>query len=48
VIVQETVDSGVEVSAMDPAEAMGMIDNADLKDIAEQVRARLQRVIDSL
>jgi uncharacterized protein (DUF302 family) len=48
VIVQETTDGGVEVSAMDPAEAMGMIDNADLKDVAEQVRARLQQVIDSL
>ena len=48
VIVQETADGGVEVSAMDPAEAMGMIDNADLKGVAEQVRARLQRVIDSL
>jgi uncharacterized protein (DUF302 family) len=48
VIVQETGAGGVEVSAMDPAEAMGMIDNADLKDVAHQVRVRLQRVIDSL
>jgi len=48
VIVQETTSGIVEVSAMDPAEAMAMIENADLKDVAEQVRARLQRVIDSL
>ena len=48
VILQETVDGGVEVSAMDPAEAMGMIDNPDLKEVAEQVRSRLQRVVDSL
>ena len=48
VIVQETTSGIVEVSAMDPVEAMAMIDNVDLKDVAEQVRARLQRVIDSL
>ncbi len=48
VIIQETVDGDVEVSAMDPAEAMGMIDNPDLKEVSEQVRSRLQRVVDSL
>jgi uncharacterized protein (DUF302 family) len=48
VIVQETADGSVAVSAMDPTEAMAMVENADLKDVAEQVRARLQRVIDSL
>ncbi|UCF96875.1 MAG: DUF302 domain-containing protein [Spirochaetaceae bacterium] len=48
VIVQETVEGKVEVSAMDPAEAMGMIDNTDLTNVAEQARARLQKVIDSL
>jgi uncharacterized protein (DUF302 family) len=48
VIVQETSEGGVEVSAMDPAGAMGMIDNLDLKGIAEQVRDRLQRVVDSV
>ena len=39
-IIQETVDGGMEVSAMDPAEAMGRIDNTDLKDAADQVRSR--------
>jgi len=48
VIMQETTPGIVDVSAMDPAEAMAMIDNADLKDVAEQVRGKLQRVIDSL
>ena len=48
VIVQETTEGSVEVSTMDPAEAMAMIENADLKDVAEQVRGKLQRVIDSL
>ena len=48
VIVQETAYGGVEVSAMDPAEAMGMIDNPALKEVAEQVRSSLQRVIASL
>ena len=33
---------------MDPAEAMAMVDNVDIKDAAEQVRGKLQRVVDSL
>ena len=48
VILQEPADGGVEVSAMDPAEAMGMIDNPELQEVAEQVRSRLQRVVDIL
>ena len=48
VIVQESAGGAVEVSAMDPAEAMGMIDNSELKSVAGEVRSRLQRVIDSV
>jgi uncharacterized protein (DUF302 family) len=48
VIVQETSGGEVEVSAMDPAEAMSMIDNPALKSVAEEVRSRLQRVVDDL
>ncbi|RME78639.1 DUF302 domain-containing protein [Candidatus Woesearchaeota archaeon] len=36
------------VSAIDPVVAMGMIDNVALKPIAEQVRNKLRKVIDSL
>jgi len=35
VTIQETAGRGVEVSAMDPAEAMGMADNAELKEVAQ-------------
>jgi uncharacterized protein (DUF302 family) len=48
VIVQESAGGTVEVSAMDPAEAMGMIDNSELTSVAEEVRSRLQRVVDSV
>jgi uncharacterized protein (DUF302 family) len=48
VIVQETTDGSVEVSAMDPSEAMAIVENADLEDVAEQVRLRLKRVLGSL
>jgi len=47
VIVYEEGDGSV-VSAIDPIEAMAVVDNPDLKPVAEQVRAKLERVIDSL
>ena len=47
VIVYE--DEGkVEVSAIMPTVAMGMVDNKDLKDIAELVDSKLKKVIDSI
>jgi uncharacterized protein (DUF302 family) len=47
VIVQETED-GVEVSAVDPVASMQAVDNPRLGVVAEEVRARLARVVDSL
>ena len=47
VIVQET-SAGIEVSAVDPIASMQAIDNPSLAKIAEQVRAKLKKVIDSL
>ncbi len=47
VIVYEEGDGSV-VSAIDPIEAMAVVDNPKLKPVAEQVRAKLERVIHSL
>lgn len=47
VIVYEEGDGSV-VSAIDPVAAMGMVDKPELEPIAEQVRAKLGRVISSL
>jgi uncharacterized protein (DUF302 family) len=48
VVVQEAPDGKVEVAAIDPVASMMAIDNPRLKQAAEQVRERLQRVIASL
>ena len=48
VIVQEKVAGQVEVSAVDPAASMQAIENKALKDIATEIRARLQKVIEQL
>ncbi|GAA4781351.1 DUF302 domain-containing protein [Stakelama sediminis] len=48
VVVQAVADNRSEVAAIDPVASMQAIDNADLKGAAEQVRAKLARVIDSL
>ncbi len=48
VIVQELADGSVEVAAVDPVASMQAIENLKLKNIAEQVRAKLKRVIDNL
>ena len=47
VIVQEK-DGQTEVAAVDPVASMQAIDNADLRPIAEEIRDRLQRVIDGV
>ncbi|MBX9783896.1 MAG: DUF302 domain-containing protein [Chitinophagaceae bacterium] len=46
VIVQEKESGKIEVSAVDPVASMQAIQNQALKDIAEQVREKLKRVID--
>ncbi len=48
VVVQEAPGGGIEVSAIDPVASMMAIDNPRLKQAAEQVRERLQRVVASL
>jgi len=48
VIVQETDDGKVEVSAIDPIASMQAIDNQSLGDIAKQVREKLKKVIDNI
>ena len=47
VVVQERPD-GIEVSAVDPVASMQAIDNPSLAKIAEQVRAKLKKVIDNV
>lgn len=46
VIVQEKESGKIEVSAVDPIASMQAIENPGLKEIAEQVREKLKRVID--
>ena len=48
VIVQEKEAGRVEVSAVDPAASMQAIDNKDLQTIANEVSAKLQKVIEAL
>lgn len=45
VIVQEKMPGQVEVSAVDPLASMQAIENKELNDIANEIRAKLQRVI---
>jgi uncharacterized protein (DUF302 family) len=47
VIVQE-VEGGVEVAAIDPLASMAAVDNPRLGQVGQQVRAKLQAVIDNL
>jgi uncharacterized protein (DUF302 family) len=48
VIVREQQPGHIEVAAVDPATSMGRVGNPRLIEVAEEVRSRLQRVIDSL
>jgi uncharacterized protein (DUF302 family) len=48
VIVYETEDGGSVVSAVNPMAALGVVDNAAMNEIAEQVTAKIQRAVDSL
>ena len=48
VIVKEKSDDEIEVSTIDPVASMQAIDNPELRDVAEQVRAKLKSVIDNL
>lgn len=48
VIVQESPDGNVEVSAIDPIASMQAVKNPSLGSVAEEVRAKLAKVIDRL
>ncbi len=48
VIVYETQDGGAVVSALNPAAAMGIVDNPALAEVAEQVTGKLQQAVDSI
>ncbi|HED08662.1 MAG TPA: DUF302 domain-containing protein [Ignavibacteria bacterium] len=48
VVVQENDEGKVEVSAVDPLASMQAIENPDLENIATEIRAKLQTVINNL
>jgi uncharacterized protein (DUF302 family) len=48
VIVQEHDGGAVEVSAVDPVASMQAIDNPRLGEVANEVQAKLKRVVESL
>ena len=48
VVVQELAQGSVEVAAIDPIASMQAIKNPKLQGIAEQIQAKLKKVIESL
>lgn len=48
VIVQQGDRGAVEISAVDPVASMQAIDNAGLAEVANEVQARLKRVVEGL
>jgi len=48
VVVQETGDGKIDVSAVDPQASMQAVDNPDLASIAGDIKSKLERVINSL
>jgi uncharacterized protein (DUF302 family) len=48
VIVQELEQGNVEVAAIDPVASMRAVSNPKLQGVAEQVQAKLKKVIESL
>lgn len=48
VLVQETDDGQVEVSAIDPVASMQAIDNPALGEVAQTVRSKLRDIVESL
>jgi uncharacterized protein (DUF302 family) len=48
VIIQEIDKEKTEVAAIDPAASMAVVNNPKLREIAEHIRAKLQKVIELL
>ena len=47
-VIQEAADGKIEVAAIDPVASMMAVENPRLKQAAEQVREKLQRVVSRL
>jgi uncharacterized protein (DUF302 family) len=48
VVVAEIEDGGSEVLALDPVAAFALVDNERVQPVAEEVRQRIQRVLERL
>lgn len=48
VLVYETEDGGVVVSAMNPVSALSMVDNPQMEEIANEVSKRVRAALESL
>lgn len=48
VIVYETDDGAVGVSAVDPEELLSVVDNSELESIASEVQSRMERVLQAV
>ena len=48
VVVRALGDGRTVVEALDPVKQLGVADNPSLPELAEEVRARMRRVVDSL
>jgi uncharacterized protein (DUF302 family) len=48
VVVQEIEEGQVEVAAIDPVASMEAVANPDLKDVAEEVRGKLKKVVENV
>ncbi len=48
VVVQENDNGEVEVTAVDPMASMAAVENEQLREVASEIRGRLQRVIENL
>ena len=48
VIVQEVEGGQVEIAAIDPLASMQAVQNKSLNDIAEQVRSKLEKAVESI
>ena len=48
ILVQEHENGGVEVSAINPLESIGAVNNESLQSLAAEVSSKLQAVVDHL
>lgn len=48
VVIQETADGKIKVSAINPKNAMGAIGNDNLAELANEISEKLERVIEGL